>query len=283
MMYSNIQKGSIGFAFAALVLLTLVLAPVSAQAADLYSGGEYGWVADTIVDSYSPSYEYSGGGEYGWVPDTIVDSYSPSYDYGSGYGYSYTPSYASYTPSYSSPSYSYTSSSASAVSSVYAPTNTCTASNSCNDNSVFNAPTVVTVTDYNNDDDDRDYDRKDKKRNDRDYDRDYKKVVYAAPAPYVSLSQVPYTGLEMGPVGTAIYWSFLVIWCLIAAYLIVVKRVQNTILNKLNTFLFGDNTPAPATRNYQSNYVRTHTSIAPAPSADATDEFVLSQINKARK
>jgi hypothetical protein len=53
--------------------------------------------------------------------------------------------------------------------------------------------------------------------------------VYQQPVqPYVTLSSVPYTGLELGPVGTALYWGFLVLWCLFAAYMIAVKRVQNT-------------------------------------------------------
>ncbi len=44
--------------------------------------------------------------------------------------------------------------------------------------------------------------------------------VYQNPVPYVTLSAVPYTGLDLGPVGTALYWGFLVLWCLGAAYLI---------------------------------------------------------------
>lgn len=49
--------------------------------------------------------------------------------------------------------------------------------------------------------------------------------------PYVSLASVPYTGLELGPYGTVIYWSFLILWCLFAAYLVAVKKVQNNIAN----------------------------------------------------
>ena len=37
----------------------------------------------------------------------------------------------------------------------------------------------------------------------------------------VSLSQIPYTGLDLGPVGTAIYWLMLTIWSLAAAYLLL--------------------------------------------------------------
>src|SRR6185369_3712323 len=58
--------------------------------------------------------------------------------------------------------------------------------------------------------------------------------------PYIALSAVPYTGLDLGFWGTIAYWGFLVLWCLVAAYLVVVKKVQNRILRSLNSFLFGD-------------------------------------------
>ncbi|HEV7449453.1 MAG TPA: hypothetical protein VGP13_02865, partial [Candidatus Paceibacterota bacterium] len=61
-------------------------------------------------------------------------------------------------------------------------------------------------------------------------------VAYAPvnPTPYVTLSAMPYTGLDLGPAGEVIYWTFLVLWCLGAAYLIVVKRVQNKVVSYLN-------------------------------------------------
>jgi hypothetical protein len=46
-------------------------------------------------------------------------------------------------------------------------------------------------------------------------------LVAAAPASYVYLSQIPYTGLDLGPIGTVVYWTLLVLWCLAAAYLII--------------------------------------------------------------
>lgn len=58
--------------------------------------------------------------------------------------------------------------------------------------------------------------------------------------PQITLSQVPYTGLDMGPIATAIYWMFLAAWGIFATYLIAIKRVQNSIAQKLNVFLFGD-------------------------------------------
>ena len=55
-------------------------------------------------------------------------------------------------------------------------------------------------------------------------------VVYApAPVHYipksgVSLSQIPYTGFDFGPVGNAIYWAALISFALAAAYLLVYYR-----------------------------------------------------------
>ncbi len=43
----------------------------------------------------------------------------------------------------------------------------------------------------------------------------------AAPLASVYLSQIPYTGLDLGPVGTAVYWTLLVLWSLAAAYLVL--------------------------------------------------------------
>ncbi len=40
------------------------------------------------------------------------------------------------------------------------------------------------------------------------------------PLAFVYLSQMPYTGLDLGPIGTAMYWLMLVLWSLAAAYLV---------------------------------------------------------------
>ncbi len=40
------------------------------------------------------------------------------------------------------------------------------------------------------------------------------------PLSFVYLSQIPYTGLELGPWGTALYWIMLILWSLAAAYLV---------------------------------------------------------------
>lgn len=47
-------------------------------------------------------------------------------------------------------------------------------------------------------------------------------AVYTAPvAPYVALSQIPYTGFDYGPVGNAIYWMSLLAFAVAAGYLLV--------------------------------------------------------------
>lgn len=94
--------------------------------------------------------------------------------------------------------------------------------------------------------------------------------------PYVTLSSLPYTGLDLGPVGEVLYWTFLVLWCLAAAYLIAVKRVQNKVVSALNSFLFGSKavvaTAAPAPRA---------TAAASAPLVEeGIDPFIASQIKR---
>lgn len=66
-------------------------------------------------------------------------------------------------------------------------------------------------------------------------------VIYPQPpvVPYVTLATVPYTGLDLGPVGAVVYWGFLALVCLVLAYLIAVRRLQNDIARSLKTFLFG--------------------------------------------
>lgn len=46
-------------------------------------------------------------------------------------------------------------------------------------------------------------------------------TVYANSAPYVSLTQIPYTGFDFGPIGNAMYWAGLAILALGGAYLTV--------------------------------------------------------------
>ncbi|MDB5195415.1 MAG: hypothetical protein JWO84_599 [Parcubacteria group bacterium] len=46
-------------------------------------------------------------------------------------------------------------------------------------------------------------------------------VVGNQPLSYVYLADLPYTGLDLGPVGTAIYWLMLILWSLAVAYLVL--------------------------------------------------------------
>lgn len=63
-------------------------------------------------------------------------------------------------------------------------------------------------------------------------------VPYYAP-PTVTLSQMPYTGLDLGLFGTIAYWAFLILWAALAAYLLIIKRIQNALADRLGSMLFG--------------------------------------------
>jgi lipopolysaccharide export LptBFGC system permease protein LptF len=199
---------------------------------------------------------------------------------------------------------SYTDNSSYVDNSVYAPDNSYT--NTVTDNSVFNAPTTVTVAQ-----DDHSakviYANEDQPKHNNNYEypsfptynqpnypvyqpqqyqyqAQYQQpmpvyqqpISYNKPAPYVTLKSVPYTGLDLGFWGTIAYWIFLVLWCFAAAYFIVVKRVQNKLVRFLNGFLFGKNVTAAAT----------HTPAAPKAAAKTEtdmgiDPFIASQIKRA--
>lgn len=67
---------------------------------------------------------------------------------------------------------------------------------------------------------------------DRDRDREEPRafidsVVRPAEAPLASvyLSEIPYTGLDLGPVGTVFYWLMLMLWSMAAAYLVIFTLV----------------------------------------------------------
>jgi hypothetical protein len=220
-------------------------------------------IAPTYVDQATPSYS-SGYSTSGYLASSFV---------GSGYltGSSFVgPSFIPSIPV--APSNSNTN--VNTNTNVVDNGNSCTAVNSCNtnNNTSINAPTTVTtVTNpapvqpivynnppvvYNN-----------------------PPVVYNNPTlyspppayprpiaynntPYVSLSAVPYTGLDLGFWGTIAYWSFLVLWCLAAAYLIVVKRVQNRIFRSMKNFLFGSST----NQTYRSPSVEDSRGVQPASS-----------------
>jgi hypothetical protein len=315
--YKNLVL-SAGVALLALVSLALPFSFVKADLAenigvwDLPSAG-----GDTIYpDTWSNVYPDTWTDVYPdtWTdvyPDTWTDVYPDTYSYGSE-SFS-SPSSSFRMPSFSSPS-SFSSANASARSAiasqlpsfaqqVYAPSEQCRAVNSCNvdnsytDNSVFNAPTTVTIAQDDHsakviyaDDRDDDDDRKER----RDYDYDYPvyrqppvyqppyqpnyPIAYNNPAPYVTLSSLPYTGLELSPVGEVLYWAFLVLWCLAAAYLVVVKRVQNKVVGFLNGFLFGTTAGTVAHAHAAPKAAAAAAKVEPVDTG--TDSFIQSQINK---
>lgn len=237
----NISVSVFGTAFVALVLLALSFSLISniAYASDLPDDG--GWVSvypDQYVDVYPDQYSTVYPDQYSTI---YPDSYS---NYGGGY--SNPASYSSGSmPGFSGGWYlgggssGYGGGLSNSNTNVNTNTNTCTAG-SCN--TAINAPTTVVTNSY--------------PQTQPVYSQPIvytqPPVVYNQPpiyntcntcgcpgyqacyrpiaqAPYVTLAAVPYTGLELGPVGTALYWGFLVLWCLLAAYLIAVKKVQNRI------------------------------------------------------
>ena len=139
----------------------------------------------------------------------------------------------------------------------------------------------------------------------------------AQPLASVSLSQIPYTGLDLGPWGMFLYWSTLVLLCAVAAYLIAVKKIFSRLSGTMKYYLIGDTSAATHPVYANRSAVEAHTAPATAPAQhgidmhalaqalqtliaaaapaktetttaatsfkDTTDEFVLSQINKFTK
>ncbi len=122
-----------------------------------------------------------------------------------------------------------------------------------------------------------------------------------APVGSISLSQVPYTGLDLGPIGTIIYWLTLLIICALVAYALVVKRIQDSFLMNVRIVLFGHPEKAshPVYKKAQMNAIKAEpASTAGAPtttvggvelptasassSEDKTDDFIMSQITRVK-
>jgi hypothetical protein len=272
---NTLKTGSI-----ALAVILFIAMPLAAHAADIADGGssyDYSYPVDS-GSSYDYSYPVDTGSSYDY--SYPVDSgyttggYSTGYLSGSGYmggGYLAGNSYIPSMPS-----------------NVYAPSNTCV-NNSCNTNinapTTVNAPTVITTYPstpvynyptpvcsagfygtYPNC-----------------YRPAYTPPIAYNQTPYIALSAVPYTGLDLGFWGTIAYWGFLILWCLVAAYLVVVKKVQNRILRSLNSFLFGDSASTSHTVAAAAPVAPVHTYSVPVPlPVDAIDPFIVSQINRVR-
>jgi hypothetical protein len=284
---NNIRIASFALAAFVLVATAFAVAP-AAQAADLGSDGEW------VITGATPVYDY-GGSSVDSSGEWMITSATPIYDsdyFGGapcggtcGGGFSFSGG-GGWSPSFFG----------GGATSFYTPPSNSSTLVTNNGNSYINAPTNVnaptTITNSGN--------------TSISYPAQQPQIVYNQPPvytqppiytqppvyypptpvypmppvqPYVSLTAVPYTGLELGPLGTALYWSFLVLWCLAAAYLIVVKKVQNKIVSGLSHFLFG--TPAVAAGT-PTHTVRTtaHTAAKIAIPEDTIDPFIASQIHR---
>ena len=111
----------------------------------------------------------------------------------------------------------------------------------------------------------------------------YPPQYYPNPTPFVTLSAVPYTGLDLGFGGTVVYWSFLILLALLAAYLVIVVRVQTKVVGWLGGALFAE-TPADshAAHTHSEHVVHTHLAETPAVQEDVVDDFIMSQVSRAR-
>jgi len=287
---TNSTVRNISIALAGLTLLVLPFSFAHAAGDD--------WTPDFL---YAP--DAAGGNDFTFYPNTYTDYYPNDYTdfYPNSYDTQYYDDY--YTPSYSSGSGfgggSFFGGSGFMGSSGFTRPgninsntnineNTCT-NGSCNQN--INAPTNI-VTNYP------------PQQTYPVYQPVYPSVYvppaqpyyqqpvaynYNRPAPYVTLSAVPYTGLDLGPWGTAMYWGFLVLWCLIAAYLIAVKKIQNKIAG---WFVGSSQNPAaqkssdlPSRAAVMSGSLAGQTFVRQdsAPKfAGGIDPFIQSQINRAK-
>ncbi len=167
--------------------------------------GTYNNNVDGVIGTYTsaPTTYVSGGYAGSYYP--AYYGYGGYYGGGSYYGSTYygTSYYPTYTPNYGTNTYN---SSTTYVSNGYASSGS-SGSSVIYSGSTYSYPVITGVY-----------------------------PVAMAGGPSVSLSAIPYTGLDLGVGGTIAYWSFLILWCLFAAYLITVKRVHN----KLITMLFGE-------------------------------------------
>ena len=235
----------------------------------------YSYTADSGY-SYTPDagYSYIPDAGYTYTPDAGYTFTPDTYSYGSGYsggfggyggggGYTNVNTNSNYTYSY----------------------NNCVGTNNCNTaNTVITNPSpTVTYTSptYS-------YPSYPSYSYSQPYSYTPPVIITSSGTtnPYVSLSSIPYTGLELGFWGTLAYWGFVILWCLFAAYLVVVKRVQN----KFMAFLFGKSEPAhnPSIGSVEpgqasASAYATVSSVQTSTKHDAIDSFIMGQIqNRAR-
>ena len=79
-------------------------------------------------------------------------------------------------------------------------------------------------------------------------------IDFLPPAPqadlaFVTLSQIPYTGLDLGPVGTIFYWTILIIWSGALAYLVLFKLAP-TLTRRTQGVVFSEPEEEPTRPHY---------------------------------
>src|SRR5690606_12055437 len=84
------------------------------------------------------------------------------------------------------------------------------------------------------------------------------------PLAFVYLSDMPYTGLDLGPLGTALYWTMLVLWSGAAAYLVVFNAVPMALRRMQGTEAHGHETQAVVSHAPHQNH-QVASVVAPAP------------------
>ncbi|HEY4510930.1 MAG TPA: hypothetical protein VJG29_00990, partial [Candidatus Paceibacterota bacterium] len=83
------------------------------------------------------------------------------------------------------------------------------------------------------------------------------------PLAFVTLSQIPYTGYEAGPLGVALFWTLLVLWSVFVAYLLSVKQLHLRVYAALSRF------SAPSS----SASVHEHTHAIPKATSFSAEQF----------
>lgn len=103
-----------------------------------------------------------------------------------------------------------------------------------------------------------------------------------ANVPFVTLSQVPYTGLDLGPFGTFMYFVSLTLWCLYMTYLVVIKKIHIAIAQYLNSLFFKSSTASVESEKKETTPVQALPYVMEykAPKEDAVDEFIMQQIHR---
>ena len=99
----------------------------------------------------------------------------------------------------------------------------------------------------------------------------------SAPFAFVTLSQIPYTGFEAGPIEQIIYWGLLILWSAFIAYLFSVKRLGAKMLEGLRK-LVSFSLSAKPQELLESVSVRADFKTAPHISISAPDTGMVVEV-----